>query len=117
MNDLSQPVAQNNSAVSNENSSHESEKKNHDSHAVNSEKSVGKDDQNDPTKNMTKAEKKVYELKQKILLAEQALEKEKELEREKNKQEVIKFLEKKKLFDIPLSQWKKSIDEISEFLK
>ncbi len=71
---------------------------------------------NDPTKNMSKAEKKVYDAKEKLRLAELDLEKEKEAEKERNTQDIVKLLDKKKLLEIPLSVWKNNLKDISDLL-
>ena len=71
---------------------------------------------NDPTKNMTKAEKMVYDAKEKLRLAELDLEKEKEAEKERNTQDIVKLLDKKKLLEIPLSVWKNNLKDISDLL-
>lgn len=73
-------------------------------------------DSDDPTKNMTKAEKKVFELSQKLHEAKQALEQEKENEKQKNQQEIVKLLTKKNLDSIPLSKWKEHLKEIEKLL-
>ncbi|EEY94854.1 hypothetical protein [Acinetobacter johnsonii] len=73
-------------------------------------------DNNDPTKNMTKAEKRVYDAKEKLRLAELDLEKEKEAEKERNTQDILKLLDKKKLLEIPLSVWKNNLKDISDLL-
>ncbi|EPB4516330.1 hypothetical protein ACRJAL_003895, partial [Acinetobacter baumannii] len=72
--------------------------------------------EDDPTKNMTKAEKKVYELHKKLKEAEKALEEEKELEKQKNQQEILKLLSKKELDLVPLSKWKQHLKEIQNLL-
>ncbi len=73
--------------------------------------------QDDSTKNMTKAEKKVFDLHEKLRLAQLELEKEKEQEKEKNSQEIFKLLDKKKLLNIPLQSWKDKIKQIVEILE
>ncbi|ENW02934.1 hypothetical protein [Acinetobacter beijerinckii] len=88
-----------------------------DQNIQNTEKSDIDSTGDDPTKNMTKAQKKVYEAEQKLKLAKQELEKEQEAEKEKNSQDIMKLLDKQKLLDIPLPVWKQHIKEIAEKLK
>ncbi len=78
---------------------------------------IEKDLQDEQTKTMTKAEKKVYELKKKLDEANKALEEEKEIEKQKNQQEIIKLLAKKELDLVDSSKWKIHIDEIVKLLK
>ena len=62
------------------------------------------------------SEKKVFELSQKLHEAKQALEQEKEIEKQKNQQEIVKLLTKKNLDSIPLSKWKEHLKEIEKLL-
>lgn len=68
-------------------------------------------------KPLTKAQKKVLEAEEKLKQAQAELEKEQEEIRQKNVQEIIKILEKKKLLDIPVEEWKKNIKDISLLLQ
>ncbi|MBP4413198.1 hypothetical protein ITF76_18690 [Acinetobacter baumannii] len=102
------------STVQNDSTSTQSQK-NDDSQKT--EKSENDSTGDDPTKNMTKAQKKVYDAEQKLKLAKQELEKEQEAEKEKNTQDIIKLLDKQKLLEIPLTVWKEHIKEIAEKLK
>jgi hypothetical protein len=72
--------------------------------------------EDDPTKNMTKAEKKVYEMRKKLELAEAELQQEKEIEKQRNTDEIVKLISKKKLNEIPYQTWKKKISEIESLL-